>query len=74
MSRKLDAFHLRTQYYWDRGNQLSAILISLGIVFAALSQDGELTSRKFVLGLFSGIVAPFVKGLASSLSQFDVKN
>jgi hypothetical protein len=73
MSRKLDAFQLRTQYYWDRGNQVAAVLISVGIVLAALSQDGHWTTQKFILGLVSGIVSPFVKDLASSLSQFSSK-
>ena len=73
ISRKLDSFQLRTQYYWDRGNQLAAVGLSIAIVFAALAQDGGLSGGKLVLGLVSGIVAPFVKDLAANLSQFATK-
>jgi hypothetical protein len=73
VSRKLDAFQLRTQYYWDRGNQLAAISLSVGIVFMALTQDSVLTGGKIALGLVSGLVAPFVKDLATNLSQFATK-
>ena len=70
VSRKLDAFQLRTQYYWDRGNQFAAIALSVGICLAALTQDGHVTGEKFLLGVVSGIVSPFVKDLASSLASF----
>src|ERR1700680_2269896 len=73
VSRKLDAFQLRTQYYWDRGNQLAAITISVAIVFMALTQNSGLDGGKLALGLVSGLVAPFVKDLATNLAQFATK-
>ena len=73
VARKLDGFQLRTQYYWDRGNQLAAVVASVGIMYYALSLTNlaqGLTLHGLLLGLFSGALAPFAKDLTRSLGQF----
>lgn len=75
VARKLDGFQLRTQYYWDRGNQLASVVVSIGIMFYALSLTGMQTGSGIPLhgiwlGLFSGALAPFAKDLTRGLSQF----
>lgn len=76
MSRKLDAFQIRTQYYWDRSNQLAGVLISMALMDYALilANKGEIPPLPvLMLGLLSGAVAPFAKDLSSALSQFSRK-
>jgi hypothetical protein len=76
MSRKLDAFQTRTQYYWDRSNQLAAVLLSMAVMDYALviANNGKLpTIPVLLLGLLSGAVAPFAKDLSSALAQFGQK-
>jgi hypothetical protein len=70
VSRKLDAFQLRTEYYWNRGNQLAAIGVSVALVFFALISTGVWTVPKLAFGLVSGLTAPFMKDFATNLSRF----
>lgn len=76
MSRKLDAFQVRTGYYWDRLNQLVAVVVSVIVVFVALSMLGTGTPSLATLafGLVSGIISPYMKDLATNLSQFATKS
>jgi hypothetical protein len=75
MSRKLDAFQIRTQYYWDRSNQLASVILSIAITDYALivASGGKTTVPILALGLLGGAVAPFAKDLSSALSQFGQK-
>lgn len=71
-TRKLDAFQLRTQYYWDRSNQFAAVLASVGIMYYALylaERETALTLHSFLLGVLSGAIAPFAKDLTKRLTQ-----
>lgn len=71
ISRKLDAFQLRTQYYWERANQLGSIFISVLIIWYALGLGTEdFTLRSLAFGVIAGLVSPFAKDLATSLGQF----
>lgn len=74
VSRKLDAFQLRTLYYWERANQLASMLISVLIVWYALGfGTANFTLRSLAFGIIAGLLSPFAKDLATSLAQFAKK-
>lgn len=74
VSRKLDAFQLRTQYYWERANQLASMLISVLIVWYALGfGTATFTLHSLAFGIIAGLLSPFAKDLATSLTQFAKK-
>jgi len=76
VARKLDAFQNQTQYLWERWNQRAAtaaavVFFLLAVELSQLRPDdaaGWLLA--VVVGLFAGVVAPFAKQLAGSLSSF----
>ncbi len=73
VSRRLDAFQVETQYFWDRLNQWASMLLG-AIIFAAaglsIAQGDAQTIAIILLALPAGIVAPFAKALVSNLSSF----
>ncbi len=71
VARKLDAFQNQSQYRWERLNQYAAAAIS-AIVFALGLYDSTVGGllQSVVLALPAGVIAPFAKQLAGSLSSF----
>lgn len=76
VARKLDAFQNQTQYLWERLNQLAATGIAVVIFLIAIGISSKAPSGPegwllaFALSLPAGVVAPFAKQLASSLTSF----
>lgn len=70
-SRKLDAFQLRTEYWWARLCQVLATVISIGVMWQALAvalPTSEAMER-VLLGLLGGLVAPFMRDLTSAITS-----
>ncbi len=70
VSRKLDGFQLRTEYWWARDNQLLATVISIVVMWNAVgmaSPDADWV-LKLMLGLLGGLLAPFMKDLTQFVS------
>jgi hypothetical protein len=77
VTRKLDAFQIETQYFWERLNQWSSVAIGIAVFYisgyAATHKPDEAIVFDPLLLLLSvpaGVIAPFAKDLASSLSSF----
>ncbi len=73
VSRKLDGFQLRTQFWWDRSNQTFSIGVSCGLLGTALYEQGMGLAASLGLGLLGGLIAPFAKDFSQSLSKFASK-
>lgn len=73
VARKLDAFQNQTQYRWERFNQIAATVVSV-LVFLFALWESNITAGGFAsqiaLALPAGVIAPFAKQLAGSLSSF----
>ena len=75
VSRKLDGFQLRTDFWWSRLNQLASMVISVGLMFYAIGlvQGSNLWFGNIALGLISGLLAPFMKDLTQSIASLKAR-
>ncbi|MDR3412076.1 MAG: hypothetical protein P4L87_14230 [Formivibrio sp.] len=77
VSRKLDGFQLRTDFWWQTTCQVSAIVISIVLCVVALDQQGATTTiswgDKLVVGFFGGLLAPFIKDLSATVTSLASK-
>ena len=75
VSRKLDGFQLRTDFWWSRLNQLASMVISVGLMFYAIGlvQSSNLWFGNIALGLISGLLAPFMKDLTQSIASLKAR-
>lgn len=72
VSRKLDGFQLRTDYWWSRLSQLlamaaSAVVLAVALNMTPLSMD---PFECFVIVFVGGLLAPFMKDLSQALASF----
>jgi hypothetical protein len=73
VTRRLDAFQSETQYFWERLNQWSAMLLGAAIFLIAGNQSAATPMdhvMMLLLAIPAGIVAPFAKDLVSNLASF----
>lgn len=74
MTRKLDAFQTRAEYFWARGNQYVAFVACAIFVYVILTSVPGLTVvQRILLASAGGMVAPFAKDIVSALSGLRAK-
>lgn len=76
VERRLDAFQVETQYFWERLNQWGGVLVGTGVFYAGvLAASGDAASlgqhlTALLVALPAGIITPFAKDLTSNLASF----
>jgi hypothetical protein len=81
VSRKLDGFQLRTQYWWERCNQAFSMVVSIAILELALQQWANAVTAAYrppqlhvvLLGVIGGLLAPFAKDFSQALTRLGTK-
>ena len=74
ISNKINAIKLRTKYWWARGNQLVALVISISLIALFLPSDESWFTFPNIFFVVGGaMVAPFMKEFVERLSGLSLK-